>query len=159
MCSPPSSALQNSQGLGKAGSIQNRRHPPGVPSSGRDTPPQKRTAPLCSPGGKVLSGKPYESAHRRRPPWPQLFAACPSQAPVPVISPMSLRAHRPSELPSAPRNDWKGPTRGRFALHSWILWVSGTEECGPQRLGWVRLGWELGEGAHKAERAGAKTGM
>lgn len=126
---------------------------------GETPPPQKRTAPLCSPGGKVLSGKPYESAHRRRPPWPQLFAACPSQAPVPVISPMSLRAHRPSEPPSAPRNDWKGPTRGRFALHSWILWVSGTEECGPQRLGWVRLGWELGEGAHKAERAGAKTGM
>lgn len=70
---------------------------------------------------------------------------------IPTTPHLSRLAH-PGMTGRAPQGDASLCTPG-------ILWASGTKKHGPQRLGWVRLSWELGEGAHKAERAGAKTGM
>lgn len=106
------------------------------PPAGRT--PQRRIAPLHGPQRKVFSGKPYESAHRRRSPCLQLSAVHPSQALVPVISPMSRHMHHPPELPLL-----------AFSGHA------GQREWAPE-AGLVRAGWEAVGAAHKAERAGVK---
>lgn len=120
----PGLAPQNSQGLGEAGRIQNTAHHPGVPSAtaaGRTH--QKGRAPLHSPQGKVLSGRPYESTCRRRPPCSQISAMHASQALVPALSPTSLHTHRQPESPRLTQCGPSGPHKK--APHFVLLAFSG----------------------------------